>query len=52
MPDFVIEVPSLGNTRAEMTRNIRRLARPDAAADVAAAIKDQLCSGMTSRLAA
>ena len=46
--------PLLSNEhmRAEMTRNIRRLARPDAAADVAAAIKDQLCSGMTSRLAA
>ncbi|MAT69041.1 MAG: undecaprenyldiphospho-muramoylpentapeptide beta-N-acetylglucosaminyltransferase [Planctomycetaceae bacterium] len=46
--------PLLANQqmRTEMTRNIGRLARPDAAAEVAGAVRDHLCGGFSSRLAA
>jgi UDP-N-acetylglucosamine--N-acetylmuramyl-(pentapeptide) pyrophosphoryl-undecaprenol N-acetylglucosamine transferase len=38
--------------RAEMSRNMQRLARPQASAQVAAAIADQLCGGVSGLLAA
>jgi UDP-N-acetylglucosamine--N-acetylmuramyl-(pentapeptide) pyrophosphoryl-undecaprenol N-acetylglucosamine transferase len=38
--------------RAEMSRNMQRLARPQASSQVAAAIADQLCGGVSGLLAA
>lgn len=38
--------------RADMAANMRKLARPQAAAQVACAIADQLCGGMSSLMAA
>jgi UDP-N-acetylglucosamine--N-acetylmuramyl-(pentapeptide) pyrophosphoryl-undecaprenol N-acetylglucosamine transferase len=41
-----------GHLRDQMGRHMQRLARPHAAAQVAAAITDQLCGGVSSLLAA
>jgi hypothetical protein len=38
--------------RTDMAANMRKLARPQAAAQVAAAIADQLCGGVSSLMAA